>query len=196
MCRFSVKQTLQFCEFKYPSSVNQALSLKKKLSNRALLSLVYTNAPNGLQTACEPNANMCGWYCEPALCRMWMVRIPFAANQNLSCFCVNRKRSGCTGCPSHALGVLCSPQVCGKLINSVPNTRRSCIRGFMDVICEKSTAKLYPRNAVWWFKFLNHTQSCRLIFSKFPEYRNNFTKFRANPSIFFSNFYKIPSPSS
>ncbi len=50
------------------------------------------------------------------------VRIQFAANRNSS-FCANTKRTVCAGCPFHAPGVLCSPQVRGKLINCVPNTR-------------------------------------------------------------------------
>ncbi len=65
----------------------------------------------------EPNAHMCGRDCEPALRHLRMVRIPFATNQNLSVFGANTKRTGCTGYPFHAPGVLCSPQVCGKLIN-------------------------------------------------------------------------------
>ncbi len=44
-----------------------------------------------------------------------MVRIPFAMNQNLSVFYTNTKRTGWAGCPFHALGVLHSPQVRGKL---------------------------------------------------------------------------------
>ncbi len=53
-----------------------------------------------------------------------MVRIPFTANQNLSIFCANTKRTGCTGCSFRAPGVLCSAQVWGKLINCAPLTRR------------------------------------------------------------------------
>ncbi len=85
-----------------------------------LLSLVYTSAPNGSrnrsQTVRKPN----GWDCEPALhCspHLRMVRIPFAANWNVSVFCGNTKRTGCAGCPLHAPDGFCSPQVCGKLIN-------------------------------------------------------------------------------
>ncbi len=35
-------------------------------------------------------------------------------------FAGNTKITGCVGCPFHALGVLCSPQVCAKLINRAP----------------------------------------------------------------------------
>ncbi len=62
-----------------------------------------------------------------------MVSIPFAANQNLSVFCMNTKRSGCAGCLFHAPDVLCSPQIRRKLINYVPLTRRmrmaQCVSG-------------------------------------------------------------------
>ncbi len=68
----------------------------------------------------EPNAHMCGRDCEPVLPYLQTVRILFAVNRNLSVFCANTKRTGCAGCPFHAPGVLCSPQVCGKLINCVP----------------------------------------------------------------------------
>ncbi len=70
------------------------------------------------------NACMCGWNFEPALYHLRTVCIPFFANQNLSVFCANTKRTGCVGCPFYAPGVLCSPQVCRKLINHMPNTRR------------------------------------------------------------------------
>ncbi len=73
---------------------------------------------------CEPNESMCGWDCEPALCRPRMICIPFTANRNLLVFCTNTKRTGCVGCPFHALGVLCSPQVRKKLINHAPNMSR------------------------------------------------------------------------
>ncbi len=73
----------------------------------------------------KPNVRMCGWDCEPALCRPRMVRIPLAANWNLSVCCANTKRTGCPRCPFHAPGVLCSHQVRGKLINRMPNTGRT-----------------------------------------------------------------------
>ncbi len=72
----------------------------------------------------EPNARMCGRDCEPALRHLRTVRIPFSANRNLSVFCTNTKRTRCAGCPFYELGVLCSPQVHGKLINRVPNMCR------------------------------------------------------------------------
>ncbi len=55
---------------------------------------------------------------------LFCTTIPFAVNQNLSVFYANTKRSRCAGCPLHALGVLRSPQVHGKLINRAPNTHR------------------------------------------------------------------------
>ncbi len=69
----------------------------------------------------KPNVSMCGWDCEPMLRHPRTARLPFAANQNLSVFCANTKRTRCAGCPFHAPGVLCSPQVCGKLINRAPH---------------------------------------------------------------------------
>ncbi len=78
------------------------------------------------QIVYEPNARICGWDCKPVLHHPRTVCIPFAVNQNLLVFCMNTKRTGCAGCPFHAPGVLCSPQVCVKLINHAPNT--SCIR--------------------------------------------------------------------
>ncbi len=65
---------------------------------------------------------MCGPDCKPALRCPRTVCIPFAANRNLSGFWANTKRTGCARCPFHATGILCSPQVRGKLINDVPNT--------------------------------------------------------------------------
>ncbi len=59
-----------------------------------------------------------------ALCHLRTVRIPFATNRNLSVFWKNTKRTGCVGCLFHAPGVLCSPQVRGKLINCAPLTSR------------------------------------------------------------------------
>ncbi len=52
------------------------------------------------------------------------IREWLATNWNLSVFCANTKRTGCARCPFHVPGVLCSPQVHGKLINRVPLTRR------------------------------------------------------------------------
>ncbi len=80
----------------------------------------YTRA---CQMVCEPNARMCRWDCKPALHHLQMVRISFTTNRNLSVFCANTKRTGCVGCPFHTLGVLCSSQVCGKLMNRSPNMR-------------------------------------------------------------------------
>ncbi len=77
---------------------------------------------NCSQTVCEPNGRMCGRYCKSALRHPPMVCIPFAKNQNLSVFCPNTKRTGCAGCPFHAPGVPCSPEVHRKLINCAPLT--------------------------------------------------------------------------
>ncbi len=67
------------------------------------------------------------------LLHLQMVRIPFAANRNLPVFCANARRTGCAVCPFHAPGVLCSPQVCGKLINRTLLTRhtrtKQCVSG-------------------------------------------------------------------
>ncbi len=79
---------------------------------------------NFSRTVRKSNVCMCRRDCEPALRHSWMVHIPFAENRNLSVFCANTKRTGCTGCPFHAPGVLCSPQVLKKLINRAPLTRR------------------------------------------------------------------------
>ncbi len=72
---------------------------------------------NRSQTVREPNARMCGRDCEPALRHPWMIRIPFNANQNLVGFAGTEREWG-------APGVLCSPQVCGKLIN--PASSANC----------------------------------------------------------------------
>ncbi len=80
---------------------------------------------NHSQTVCKPNAHMCRWDCEPALHHLRTVRILFAANQNLLVFYANTKRTAYTGCPFYAPGILCSPQVCGKLINRAPNKCRT-----------------------------------------------------------------------
>ncbi len=90
-----------------------------------IFSLIYTSVLNGSQTVCKPNAYICGQDCVPALHHPRMVCISFAANQNLSVFCANTKRTGCAECPFHAPGVLCSPQVRGKLINHALLTRHT-----------------------------------------------------------------------
>ncbi len=89
--------------------------------------------PNGLRTTHKRFANqMCVCMDGTANLRYtlhkWFayslpqtVRLQFAANQNLSVFCTNTKRTGCAGCSFHAPGVLCSPQARGKLINRAPN---------------------------------------------------------------------------
>ncbi len=71
----------------------------------------------------ELNACMCRRDCEPLLRHLRTVHISFAVNQNLSVFCANTKRTGNARCPFHAPGVLYSPQVRRKLINSAPLTR-------------------------------------------------------------------------
>ncbi len=68
---------------------------------------------------------MCGRDCELVLRHSHTVRIPFVANWNLLFFCANTKRTGCAWCPFHAPGVLCSPQVCVKLIYHAPHKRRA-----------------------------------------------------------------------
>ncbi len=82
------------------------------------------SALNGLRIAREPNVRMCGQDCEPVLRHSRMARIPFIANRNLLVCCANTKRTGCDGCPFHALSVLCSSHVRGKLINRTPLMRR------------------------------------------------------------------------
>ncbi len=92
-----------------------------------MLSLVYKSTPNGLRTKCAyvwtglrtctaPSVNGSHIIChEPKFVGFlwehkenWMRRVSFL----------------CTGCPSHAPGVLCSPQVCEKLINRTPLMHR------------------------------------------------------------------------
>ncbi len=60
---------------------------------------------------CKPNAHMCGRDCEHALHHLRMVCIPFTANRN---FAQMQRELG-------APGVLCLPQVCGKLIYREPS---------------------------------------------------------------------------
>ncbi len=98
-------------------------------------SRVYMSVPNGsqiksayvwkeLQTC---TASFTKWF---AYC---------SGDQNLSVFCVNTKRTGYAGCPFHTPGVLCPPQVRGKLINHAPNTRR------MQTAQRVSDALVYTR---------------------------------------------------
>ncbi len=61
-------------------------------------------------------------------------------------FCANTKRTGCTGSPFHALYILCSPQVRGKLINGVPNTR--CMRMAQRVSDALVYTKLYTTGVI------------------------------------------------
>ncbi len=76
---------------------NNAPKLDRKIPEAS-----YTRARRMVR---EQNARMCGWDCEPALCHPRTVRIPFAANWNLSVFCANTKRIGCTECPLLASGL-------------------------------------------------------------------------------------------
>ncbi len=66
---------------------------------------------------CEPNTRMCGQDCKLAPCCLRMIHIPVAAKPKFVSFLREHKETGCVGCPFLALGVLCSPQVRGKLIN-------------------------------------------------------------------------------
>ncbi len=65
---------------------------------------VHSCESNGLQMVCKPDAFMCGWDYEHELHHLWMVRIPFATNQNLSFFCTNIKGTECTMCSVFASG--------------------------------------------------------------------------------------------
>ncbi len=121
---------------------------------------------NCSQTVRESNARMCEWDCKPVLHHPRMVRIPFAANQNLSVFCANTKRTGCAGCPFHAPGVLCSPQVRGKLITRAPLTcrmRTAQCRSGMLVYTKRYMAQFvtvvvtlhFYTNVKYWKKHVN-----------------------------------------
>ncbi len=115
----------------------------------------------------EPNVHMYGQDCEPVLRHPWMIRIPFATNRNLSVFCANTKRTGCAACPFHTPGVLCSPQVCGKLINCAranyaAHKRRARVYkalwrndGFFHSFCYLSKNNAFGKNFMWT-KFILH----------------------------------------
>ncbi len=75
---------------KYSKELKRTLEWRMR-SN--VLSFVYKSAPN------EPNALMWGLDCKPALRHPQTVCILFAANQNLSVFCANTKRTKCPWCP-------------------------------------------------------------------------------------------------
>ncbi len=85
-------------------------------------SLVYTSTLNGLQTArkwfanqmcvcVDETANLCGAICE------WFA---YCSTRNEICQCFARTQR-----ELDASGVLCSPQVCGKLINRAPLMHRT-----------------------------------------------------------------------
>ncbi len=97
----------------------------------------------------EPNVRMCRWDCKPA------VRIPFAVNQNMLIFCANT-RTGCAGCPLHAPGVLCSPQVCGKLINHTP------------IMCCMRTVQRVSGALVYTKLYIAHNTTCILLHTTSP----------------------------
>ncbi len=82
---------------------------------------------NRLRMVHDPNARMCRRDYKPALRCLRTVRIQFVTNWNLLVFCANTKRIGCAGYPLYVPGVLCSPQVCRKLINHAPSA--NCLLG-------------------------------------------------------------------
>ncbi len=98
----------------------------------------------------EPNACMCGQDCEPTLCHLQTVRIPFAMNWNLSVFCANTKRIGCARCPFHAPSILCSSRVRRKLINHAPHTNGAAC---------KRCACVYKAYAFVWKNFSSCLQT-------------------------------------
>ncbi len=93
----------------------------------------------------EWNARMCGRDCKPVLSHPRMVRILFATNRNLSVFCMNIKKTVCVSCLFYAPGVLCSPQVRGKVINRAPLTLR-----MRTVQCVSSTLVYIQSLRTFW----------------------------------------------
>ncbi len=153
---------------------------------------------NHSRTVRELNACMCGQNCEPALRHPWTVRIPFAENQNLLVFCANTKRTECAGCPFHALDVLCSPQVCGKLINHMPLVRRirtvQCVSGALVytklyMLCERTT--LIPAKVAKVGEKFRATPSASLCWVCMKEYYSVFswTQSFSDFSKFFLSWY-------
>ncbi len=89
--------------------------------------------------------------------------------------CANTKRTGCAECPFHAPGVLCSPQVRGKLINRAPLMRR-----MRTAQCVCGTVRM-RRSA--------YAAQCvcgALVYTKLNTYRKIV-------QIFFQNFEKLPN---
>ncbi len=72
----------------FPNLINRMIFLPKSIFPN-LKPRMHRRAKwfaNRSQMVGEPNARMCGWDCEPVLRHPQTVRIPFAANQNLSVF--------------------------------------------------------------------------------------------------------------
>ncbi len=112
-----------------------------------MLSLVYTSASNGLRTICEQFANQMRICVDMnanlrcAICKQFAHHSPRtksayvwtglqtcaapSANSSprtkIRRFFARTQRTGCTRCPFHAPGVLCSPQVPRKLFNRAPH---------------------------------------------------------------------------
>ncbi len=125
-CANTKKTGCAGCPFHAPD-VLCSPKVRKKLINRApltrsciqgftILSSVHTYKPKGSQIAREPNACMCRQDCELVLRHLQMIHIPFTTNQN--------EHKG-NWKHREALSVLCSPQVCGKLIYHAPNANYS-----------------------------------------------------------------------
>ncbi len=119
---------------------------------------------NHSRTVREPNERMCGRDCEPVLHHPQMARIPFTTNRNLLVFCANTKRTGCAGCPFHAPGVLCSPLVCGKLINRAPHMNSAARKRYA---CVDKVLGLIPPDASGLFCHLAIRTDSYLLLHQF-----------------------------
>ncbi len=102
---------------------------------------------------CEPNTCICGWNCEHMLRCLQTVRIPFATNQNLLVF-MSENKGNCTYHIDRF--ILCSPQVCRKLIYHTPsvNCLQTIHKPFGSHVCTslKHAVCCWYQNSCNWHK--------------------------------------------
>ncbi len=136
------------------------------------LSLVYTSTPNGLRTARERFVNQMRVCVDGtanlrcAICKWFTYHLP---RTKICCFFARTQRE------LDAPGVLCSPQVRGKLINRAPNKCRT--RTAQRISGALMYTKLYSLGKIIWkcFPRFSENLDCFLI-----HFLQNFCKHHLN----------------
>ncbi len=80
--------------------------------------MIHEQFANQMRVCADGTANLHCTICEQFTYHLPRTKICYF-------FGANTKKTGCARCPFHAPGVLCSPQVRGKLINRAPNAHHT-----------------------------------------------------------------------